>query len=80
MVSGGSNAVTCVERKRARRTRLLSWFGRWFFFRCQAKPGQMAGFDFLGNFPKTAENGEYVLLEVDIFRKHAEGYAITKAE
>lgn len=37
-------------------------------------------FDYLGPLPKTNDGKEYVFLVVDLFSRHAEGYAITKKE
>ena len=43
-------------------------------------PGEMVSFDYLGKLPKTQKGNEYVFLIVDLFSRHAEGYAITAAE
>lgn len=37
-------------------------------------------FDFLGPLPKTKHNNEFVFLVVDLFSRHAEGYALSKRE
>ena len=44
------------------------------------RPGQVVAFDFLGPLPKTDLGNEFVFLVVDLFSRHAEGYALTKAE
>lgn len=43
-------------------------------------PGQMVAFDLLEPLPKTEEGNKYAMLVVDLFSKHAEGYALTKGE
>lgn len=45
-----------------------------------SRPGQMVSFDYLGPLPKTPNGNEYIFLVVDLFSRHAEGYAITKGE
>ena len=40
----------------------------------------MVAFDLLGPLPRTEEGNEYVMLVVDLFSRHAEGYALTKDE
>ena len=42
--------------------------------------GQTVAFDLLGPLPKTERRNTYVSLLVDLFSRHAEGYAITKEE
>ena len=67
---------TCQARKAARNT-----------IRCPLVslvlptcPGQMIYFDLLGPLPETERGNMYVLLIVDLFSRHAEGYAMTKEE
>lgn len=45
-----------------------------------SRPGQMVSFDYLGPLPKTKHGNEYIFLVVDLFSRHAEGYAIQKGE
>ena len=40
----------------------------------------MVSFDLLGPLPETNNGNVYVFLIVDLFRRHAEGYAMTKDE
>ncbi len=42
------------------------------------KPGQVVAFDYLGPLPKTDIGNEFVFLIVDLFSRHAEGYALSK--
>ena len=37
-------------------------------------PGQIVAFDLLGPLPRTNQGSEHVLLVVDLFSRHAEGY------
>lgn len=45
-----------------------------------SRPGQMVSFDYLGPLPKTKHGNEFILLVVDLFSRHAEGYALMKGE
>ena len=45
-----------------------------------SRPGQMVSFDYLGPLPKTKHGNEFVFLVVDLFSRHAEGYALKKSE
>ena len=68
----------CQARKKTRHTvrwpllivSLLLPFGR----------GQMAAFDLLGLLPRMKQGNEHVLLAVDLFSRHAEGYALSADE
>ena len=42
--------------------------------------GQMVAFDFLGPLPKSKRGNRHIFLMVDLFSRHAEGYAITPEE
>ena len=41
---------------------------------------QMVAFDPLGPLPRTNQGNEHVLLVVDLFSRHAEGYALSADE
>ena len=43
-------------------------------------PGQMVVFDLLGSLPRTNQGNEHVLLVVDRFSRHAQGYALSADE
>ena len=43
-------------------------------------PGQMVAFDLLGSLPRTNQGNMHVLLVVDLFSRHAEGYALSADE
>ena len=43
-------------------------------------PGQMVAFDLLEPLPRTYQGNEHVLLVVDLFSRHAEGYALSADE
>ena len=43
-------------------------------------PGQMVAFDLLGPLPRTNQGNEHVLLVVDLFSRHAEGYVLSADE
>lgn len=45
-----------------------------------SRPGEMVAFDLLGPLPQTARGNTYVFLVVDLFSRHAEGYALTNNE
>ena len=67
---------TCQARKTSRNT------VRWplVSLPLPSGPGQMVAFDLLGPLPKTERGNEYVFLVVDLFSRHAEGYAIPASE
>ena len=43
-------------------------------------PGQMVAFYLLGSLPRTKQGNGHVLLVVDLFSRHAEGYALSEDE
>ena len=67
---------TCQARKTARNT------VRWplVSLPLPTRPGQMIHFDLLGPLPETERGNTYVLLIVELFSGHEEGYAMTKEE
>ena len=67
---------TCQARKTARNT--IRW--PLVSLPLPTRPGQMICFDLLGPLPETKRGNTYVLLVVDLFSRHAEGYAMTKEE
>ena len=62
---------TCQARKKTRET------VRWplVSLPLPSGPDQMVAFDLLGPLPRTNQGNEHVLLVVDLFSRHAEGYA-----
>ena len=67
---------TCQARKSARST--IRW--PLVFLPLPSRPGQMVSFDLLGPLPETKNGNVYVFLILDLFSRHAEGYAMTKDE
>ena len=67
---------TCQARKSARST--IRW--RPVSLPLPSRPGQMVSFDMLGPLPETKNDNVYVFLIVDLFSRHAEGYAMTEDE
>ena len=67
---------TCQARKSARST--IRW--SLVSLPLPSRPGQMVSFDLVGPLPETNNGNVYVFLMVDLFGRHAEGYAVTKDE
>ena len=67
---------TCQARRCARST--IRW--PLISLPLPSRRGQMVSFDLLGPLPETKNGNVYVLLVVDLFSRHAEGYAMTKDE
>ena len=67
---------TCQARKSARST--IRW--PLVSLPLPSRPGQMVSCDLLGPLPEKKKGNVYVFLIVDLFSRHAEGYAMTKEE
>ena len=73
---GIRRCYACQARKKTRDT------VRWpsVYLPLPSGPGQMVAFDLLGPLPRTSQGNEHVLLVVDLFSRHAEGYALSADE
>ena len=70
---GIRRCYACQARKKTRDT------VRWplVSLPLSSGPGQMVAVDLLGSLPRTNQGNEHVLWVVDLFSRHAEGYALS---
>ena len=70
------HCIVCQSSKTSRRP------SRWplISLPLPSRPGEMVTFDILGPLPLTARGNKYIFLVVDLFRRHAEPYALAADE